>query len=133
VNEAARSSWAISMCYMRPVKGPNGRVIVQGSRSTEGRAPMLVLAGVLLLLIAANTAKEMADAEPGASVVSNLGYAVAEAISDAYLVMAVALVTGVLVYLLGYLRGGTITFLEAIFNWAVVVVAAVAALLEYLE
>lgn len=121
------------MCYMRPVKGPNGRVIVQGRRRTEDRAPMLVLAGVLLLLIAAETAREMANAEPGASVVSNLGYAVAEAISDAYLVVAVALVTGVLVYLLGYLRGGRITFLEAIFNWAVVVVAAVAALLEYLE
>jgi hypothetical protein len=94
---------------------------------------MLVLAGVLLLLIAADTAREMADAEPGASVVSNPVYAVAEAFSDAYLVVAVALVTGVMVYLLGYLRGGRITFLKAIFNWAVVVVAAVAALLVYLQ
>ena len=106
---------------------------MRGRRRTKGRAPMLALAGVLLLLIAADTAKEMADAEPGVSVVSNLVYAVAEAISDAYLAVAVALVTGVLVYLLGYLRGGTITFPEAIFNWAVVVAAAVAALLVYLE
>ena len=59
---------------------------------------MLVLAGVLFLLIAADTAREMADAEPGASVVSNLGYAVAEAFSDAYLVAAVALIMGVMVF-----------------------------------
>jgi hypothetical protein len=94
---------------------------------------MLVLAGVLLLLIAAETTREMASAEPGASVVSNLVYAVAEAIPDAYLVAAVALVIGGMVYLLAYLRGATITFPEAIFNWAVVIVAAVAALLVYLE
>jgi hypothetical protein len=33
-----------------------------------------------------------------------------------------------MVYLLAYLRGGRITFPEAIFNWAVVAAAAVAAL-----
>jgi hypothetical protein len=55
-------------------------------RRTEGRGPMLALAGVLLLLVAAETAREMANAEPGGSVVSNLGYAVAEAVSDAYIV-----------------------------------------------
>ena len=106
---------------------------MQGRRRTEGRAPMLVLAGVLFLLIAADTAMEMADAEPGASVVSNLGYAVAEAFSDAYLIAAVALIMGVMVYLLAYLRGGRIAFPEAIFNWVVVGAAAVAVLLVYLE
>jgi hypothetical protein len=106
---------------------------VQGNRRTEGKAPMLVLAGILFLLIAAETARELADAEARVSVVSNLGYAVAEAFSDAYLVVAVALVTGVLVYLLAYLRGGTITFLDAIFNWAVVLAAVVVALLVYLQ
>ena len=133
VNEAARSTWAISIYYMMLTRGSKEGDIVQGNRGTEGRAPMLVLAGVLLLLIAAETAREMADVEPGASVVSNLGYAVAEAILDVYLVTAVALVMGVMVYLLAYLRGGRITFLDAIFNWAVVVAAAVAALFAYLQ
>jgi hypothetical protein len=102
-------------------------------RRTEGRAPMLVLAGVLLLLVAAETAREMANAEPGGSVVSNLGYAVAEAVSGAYTVVGASLVMGGLIYLLSYLRGRRITVLEAIFNWVVVVTAAVVALLMYLE
>ena len=96
---------------------------------------MLALAGVWLLLVAAETAREMTNAEqPGESVVSNLGYAVAEAVSGAYIAVAVALVMGGVVYLLAYLRGRRVTFLEAIFkNWAVVVAAAVAALLLYVE
>jgi hypothetical protein len=102
-------------------------------RRTEGRGPMLALAGVLLLLVAAETAREMANTEPGESVVSNLGYAVAEAVSGAYIVVAVALVMGGVVYLLAYLRGRRVTVLEAFFNWAVVVAAAVSALLLYLE
>ncbi len=63
-------------------------------RRTEGRGPMLALAGVWLLLVAAETAREMTNAEPGESVVSKLGYAVAEAVSGAYIVVAVALVMG---------------------------------------
>jgi hypothetical protein len=94
---------------------------------------MLTLAAVLLLLIAAETARELADAEPGESVTLDLVYAVAAAISGAYIVAAVALVVGAMVYLLAYLRGSRITFPEAIFNWAVVVASAVAALLMYLE
>ena len=39
-------------------------------RRTEGRGPMLALAGVLLLLGAAQTAREMADTEPGGSAAS---------------------------------------------------------------
>jgi hypothetical protein len=94
---------------------------------------MLALAGVSLLLIAAETAREMANAEPaGASVVSNLGYAIAEAVSDAYIAAGVTLVMGGVVYLSSYLRSGRITFLKAICNW-VVVAAAVSALLMYLE
>ncbi len=103
-------------------------------RRTEGRRPMLALAGVWLLLVAAETAREMTNAEqPGASVLSNLGYAVAEAFSGAYIVVAVALVMGGVVYLLAYLRGRRVTVLEAFFNWAVVVAAALSALLLYLE
>jgi hypothetical protein len=94
---------------------------------------MLALAGVLLLLVAAQTAREMTNAEPGGSVVSNLGYAVAEALVDVYIVVAGALVMGGLIYLLAYLRGRRVTVLEAIFNWAVVVAAAVVALLMFLE
>jgi hypothetical protein len=94
---------------------------------------MLGLAGVLLLFVAAQTAREMTNAEPGGSVVSNLGYAVAQALVDAYIVAAVALVMGGLIYLLGYLRGRRVTVLEAIFNWAVVLAAAVLALLMFLE
>jgi hypothetical protein len=90
---------------------------------------MLGLAAVLLLLIAAETVREVADAEPSDSVILDLIYAVAEAIVGAYIVAAVALVVGVMVYLLAYLRGGRITFPEAIFNWAVVLAAAVAALM----
>jgi hypothetical protein len=102
-------------------------------RRTEGRGPMLALAGVLLLLVAAQTAREMTNAEPGGSVVSNLGYAVAEALVEVYIVVAGALVMGGLIYLLAYLRGRRVTVLEAIFNWAVVVAAAVVALLMFLE
>jgi hypothetical protein len=94
---------------------------------------MLALAGVWLLLVAAETAREMANAEPGGSVLSNLGYAVAEAFSGAYIVVAVALVMGGVFYLLAYLRGRRVTVLEAFFNWAVVVAAALSALLLYLE
>jgi hypothetical protein len=95
---------------------------------------MLALAGVLLLLVAAKTAREMTNAEPGGSVLSNLGYAVAEAVTDAYIVVEVALVMGGLIYLLAYLRGRRVSVLEAIFkNWAVVVAAAVAAILIYVE
>ncbi len=103
-------------------------------RRTERRAPMLVLAGVLLFLGAAETARETANAEPDGSVFSNLGYAIAEALWDVYIVAAVALVMGGLIYLLTYLRGRRVTVREALFNWAVVVVtAAVAAPLMYLE
>jgi hypothetical protein len=94
---------------------------------------MLALAGVLLLLGAAQTAREIANAEPDGTVISNLGYAIAEALMEVYIAVGVALVTGGAIYLLSHLRGGRVTFLEAIFNWAVVVVAAVAALLMYLE
>ena len=61
---------------------------------------MLVLAGALLLLIVAETAREMADTEPGQSGVFDLAFAVAEAIVDTYLVAGLALVMGGLVYLL---------------------------------
>jgi hypothetical protein len=100
---------------------------------TEGRAQMLALAGVLLLLGAAETAREMADTEPGGSVLSDLGYALAEAVCEMYIVAGEALVVGGLIYLLSYLRGRRVTFLEAICNWALVVAAAVVALLMYVE
>ena len=66
-------------------------------------------------------------------MIFDLVYAVAEAFLGAYIVAAVALVVGAMVYLLAYLRGGRITFPEAIFNWAVILAAAVAVLLVYLE
>ena len=102
-------------------------------RRTEGRRPMLALAGVWLLLVAAETAREMTNAEPGGSVISDLGYALAEALLEVYIVAGEALVMGGLIYLLSYLRGRRVTFVEAIFNWAVVVAAAVLALLMYVE
>jgi hypothetical protein len=105
---------------------------LQGRTRTKGRAPMLALAAVFLILIAVEVVREVANAEPGASAVSNLGYAFAEALSDAYLVAAAALVVGAAVYLFAYLRGVRTTFPEAIFNWVVVLAAAVAALLVYL-
>ncbi len=40
---------------------------------------------------------------------------------------------GGLLYLLSHLRGRRVTFLEEIFNWAVVVTAAVVAFLMYVE
>ena len=116
-----------------PTRGPNKGVIVRGRRRTEGRAPMLVLAGVLLLLFAAKTASELADAAPGEGVIVNLVYVVAEALLGAYIVAAVALVVGAVVYLFAYLRGVRTTLPEAIFNWVVVAAAAVAALLVYLS
>jgi hypothetical protein len=93
---------------------------------------MLALAAVLLLLIAVETASELADAEPGQGAIFDLVSAVAEALVRAYIVAAVALVVGALVYLSAYLRGSSITFPEAIFDRAVVLAAAVAALLVVL-
>jgi hypothetical protein len=90
---------------------------------------MLALAGVLLVLGVAETAREMADTEPGGSVFSNLSYVLAEALLEVYIVAGEALVVGGLIYLLVYLRGRRVTLLEAIFNWAVVVAAAIVALL----
>ena len=101
--------------------------------AVEGRAPMLALGGILFLLGAAESAREMADTEPGGSAVYNLGTAVAEALWDVYFVVAVALVMGVVVYLLSNLRGGRVTPLKAISNWAVMLAAAVLALLMFLE
>jgi hypothetical protein len=96
---------------------------------------MLALAGVLLLLGAAETAREMADTEPGGSVLSDLGYALAEAVCEMYIVAGEALVVGGLIYLLSYLRGRRrVTFLEEISNsWAVVVTAVVIAFVMYVE
>ena len=102
---------------------------MEGRRRTEGRGPMLALAGVLLLLGAAETARELADTEPGGSVASDLGYALAEALCEMYIVAGGALGMGGLIYLLSYLRGRRVTLLEAICNWALVVAAAVVALL----
>ena len=72
---------------------------------TEGRAQRLALAGGLLFLGAAETVKEMADAEPGGSAASDLGYALAEAVCVVYIVAGEALVMGGLIYLSSYLRG----------------------------
>jgi uncharacterized membrane protein len=94
---------------------------------------MLTLAGVLLLLIAAQTFREAANAEPGEGVIFNLVYAVANGVLGAYIVAAGTLIVGAMVYLSAYLRGGRITFPEAIFNWAVVLAAAFVALLVDLE
>ena len=116
-----------------PTGDPSEGVIVRGRRKTEGRAPMLALAGVLLLLFAAKTASELADAAPGEGVIVNLVYVVAEALLGAYIVAAVALVVGAVVYLFAYLRDVRTTLPEAIFNWVVVAAAAVAALLVYLS
>ena len=90
---------------------------------------MLALAAVLLLVFAAETARELADTEPGQGVIFDLVSAVAEGLLGAYIVTAVALVVGGMVYLSAHLRGGRRTFAEAIFDWAVVLAAAVAALL----
>jgi hypothetical protein len=117
------------------MRSPRGHVVggaVEGRRrrKTEGRAQMLALAGVLLLLGAAETAREIADTEPEESMVSDLGYALAEALLEVYIVAGEALVVGGLIYLLSYLRGRRrVTFLEEIFNWAVVAAAAVLTLL----
>ena len=90
---------------------------------------MLALAGVLLVLGVAEAAREMTDTEPRGNVFSNFGYAIAEALLEMYIVAGEALVMGGLIYLLSYLRGRRVTLLEAIFNWAVVVAAAIVALL----
>jgi hypothetical protein len=96
---------------------------------TEGRTQMLALGGVLFLLGAAETAREMADTEPGGSVASDLGYALAEAVCVMYIVAGGALVMGGLICLLCHLRGRRVSFLGALFNWGVVVAVAVVAFL----
>ncbi len=77
----------------------------------------------------AEAAREMTDTEPGGNVFSNLGYAIAEAVLEVYIVAGGALVVGGLFYLLSYLRDRRGTLLEALFNWAVVAAAAVLTLL----
>ncbi len=84
--------------------GPLLCMSAEEHRRPGGRGPMLALAGVLLFLGTVGTAREMADTEPGGSVVSNLGYAVAEALLEVYIVAGEALVMGGLIYLLFYLR-----------------------------
>jgi len=109
-------------------------VVVGGRRRrTEGRAQMLALGGILFLLGAAETSREMADTEPGGSAASDLGFSLAESVCEMYIVAGEALVMGGLIYLWSYLRGRGVTLLGAIFNWAVVVGAAVLALLMYVE
>ena len=90
---------------------------------------MLALAGVLLLVFAVATARELADAEPGQGVIMVLVSSVAEGLVGAYIVAAVALVVGAMVYLSAYLRGVRTIIPEAIFNRVVVLAAAGAALL----
>lgn len=114
-----------------PTGDPDEGVMVRGRTRTEGRAPMLALAGVLLLLIAAETARGMANAEPDEGAIFNLVYAFSVAVLGACLVAAVASVVGAMVYLLAYLRGVKITLPEAIFNRAVVLAAAVTALVVF--
>jgi hypothetical protein len=94
---------------------------------------MLALAGVLLLLGVVETVRGIVSEEPGWSVAANRAYAVAEALLDVFIVAGVTLVMGGIIYLLSYLRGRRDTFLEAIFNWGVVVAAAVLALVMYVE
>jgi hypothetical protein len=94
---------------------------------------MLALAGILLLVFAVETAKEVADAEPGQGVIMVLVSSVAEGLVGAYIVAAVALVVGLMVYLLAYLRGVRTTFPEAIFNRVVVLAAGAALLVVYLS
>ena len=90
---------------------------------------MLALAGILLLVFAVETARELADAEPGQGVIMVLVSSVAEGLVGAYIVAAVALVVGAMVYLSSYLRGVRTIIPEAIFNRVVVLAAAGAALL----
>jgi len=94
---------------------------------------MLALAGILLLVFAVETAKEVADAEPGQGVIMVLVSSVAEGLVGAYIVAAVALVVGLMVYLSAYLRGVRTTFPEAIFNRVVVLAAGAALLVVYLS
>jgi hypothetical protein len=94
---------------------------------------MLALGGVLFLLGAAETAREMADTEPGGNAASDFGYALAEALLEMYIVAGWALMMGGLLYLLSYLRGRRGGFVEALVNWAVVAAAAVLALLRCVE
>jgi hypothetical protein len=94
---------------------------------------MLALAGVLLLLIAAETFTGMANAEPGEGAIFDIVYAFSVAVLEACIIAAVASVLGAMVYLLTYLRGVRITLSEAIFNRAVVLAAAVAALVVFLR
>jgi hypothetical protein len=90
---------------------------------------MLALAGILLLVFAVETTMELADAEPGQGVIMVLVSSVAEGLVGAYIVAAVALVVGAMVYLSAYLRGVRTIIPEAIFNRVVVLAAAGAALL----
>jgi hypothetical protein len=121
----------LTVVSVMPTVGPDEGVVVRGRRTRNGgrAAPMLALAAVLLLVFAAETARELADVEPGQGVIFDLVSAVAEGLLGAYIVTAVALVVGGMVYLSAHLRGGRRTFPEAISDRAVVLAAAVAALL----
>jgi hypothetical protein len=55
---------------LRVVQSPGEGIAVGERRRGEGRGPMLALAGVLLLLGTAQTAREMANAEPDGSAFS---------------------------------------------------------------
>jgi zinc-ribbon domain len=99
---------------------------------SEVRGPMLALVGVFLAVGAVETAREMAKTNPGGSFAYQLGYAVGGALPTMIVVAVVALLVGAVVYGTYLFRGGRVTVLQAIFNWPVVVVAALFAFLQYI-
>jgi hypothetical protein len=93
---------------------------------------MPALFGVVLAVGVVETALGMSDAASGESLSYKLGYGIGGAIPSLLFVAVVALLVGLVIYVSYLFRSGRITFLRAIFNWPVVVVAALFALLQYI-
>jgi hypothetical protein len=98
---------------------------------SETRGPKLALAGMFLALAVLDIAWGLWGANPNRNVYFRLGLGMGEAISDLVtlaLIMLIMLVLSVVGYL-GFMRRQGVAFREAIFNWPVVAVAGVVALL----
>jgi len=92
-------------------------------------APLLVLAGVFLVLGFVDLLKAMLDA-PQQDVGYVLGYGVGQSIGNVLVLAMFTLIAGSGVYLFYRFRRGGTTFVRALFSWPVVVIVTCLALLH---
>ena len=94
------------------------------------RAPLLVLVGVFLVLGFGELLQGMVTA-PKQEVGFVLGYGIGGAIGSVLVWVVFSFIAGCVVYLFYRFRRRGTTFVQALFSWPVVVIAACVALLSF--